>query len=287
MMAVQQDNGGEHVSPEDLGFGSTSSLQSPEDQEYHTMQVDTDYDDGADEKTDSAALFLRKFWRKVSAEPVTFDCFFSPKTQAYSCTLKLPMPGKTPRLFRSSPVYATKRSATRALAEYAIQCGILSEAGRSMDNLDKTTDPSTLAGPSRGPFDGSNNPRFARPGDADIHQNAVTLLNFAVQKHCVEPPNVVLDFVHHTEGSITGQHRGSIYRCDLRVRITPDTHEVYSTSQAFPSTRLAKEAVAQLALQDGVVFLFRLHNSMTTKISCSAGYAELKRLDYKLHPRTF
>lgn len=112
---------------------------------------------------------------------VTDKPSYPTSAQAYSCTLKLPMPGKTPRLFRSSPVYATKRSATRALAEYAIQCGILSEAGRSMDNLDKTTDPSTLAGPSRGPFDGSNNPRFARPGDADIHQNAVTLLNFAVQ----------------------------------------------------------------------------------------------------------
>lgn len=63
-----------------------------------------------------------------------------------------------------------------------------------------------------------------------------------------------------------GQFRGAIYRCDLRVRITPDLHEVYSTNQAFPSTRLAKDAVAQLALQDGVVILFKLHNSMTTKI---------------------
>lgn len=47
--------------------------------------------------------------------------------------------------------------------------------------------------------------------------------------------------------------------------------ETYSTTQSYPSTRLAKEAAAQLALQDGVVILFRLHNSMTTRICKQLG----------------
>lgn len=96
------------------------------------------------------------------------------------------MPGKEPRLFRSPPVYSSKRAAIRALAEYAIQCGILGEASRSMSQLDKVTDFSSLAGPACVPFDGSNNPRFALPGDTSVHQNPVTLLNLAVQVRSAE-----------------------------------------------------------------------------------------------------
>lgn len=68
-----------------------------------------------------------------------------------------------------------------------------------------------------------------------------------------------------------GRLRGAIYRCELRVRISPDVHEAYATTEAFSSMRLAKEAVAQLALQEGVVILFKLHNSMTTKICRQLG----------------
>jgi hypothetical protein len=60
--------------------------------------------------------------------------------------------------------------------------------------------------------------------------------------------------------------RGHVHKCDLRVRISPDIYETYATNAAFPSTRLAKDAVAQLALEEGVVILFKLHNSMTTKL---------------------
>lgn len=65
--------------------------------------------------------------------------------------------------------------------------------------------------------------------------------------------------------------RGAIYRWELRVRISPEVREIYSTTQAYTSTRLAKDAVAQLALQEGVVILFKLHNSMTTKICRQLG----------------
>lgn len=91
------------------------------------------------------------------------------------------MPQKEPRIFRSPPVYSSKREAVRALAEYAIQCGILGEAAHSMALLDKVIDPHSLPGPSQGPFDGSSNPRFAPQAELMSHQNPVTLLNLAVQ----------------------------------------------------------------------------------------------------------
>lgn len=93
----------------------------------------------------------------------------------------LPLPQKEPRIFRSPPVYASKRAAIRALAEYAMQCGILGEAARSMALLDQTIDPYSLPGPSCGPFDGSSNPRFVSQSDYSTHQSPVTLLNLAVQ----------------------------------------------------------------------------------------------------------
>lgn len=91
------------------------------------------------------------------------------------------MPQKEPQIFRSPPVYASKREAIRAMADYAMQCGVLGEAARSMALLDKTIDPYSLPGPSHGPFDGSSNPRFAPPGEITTHQSPVTLLNLAVQ----------------------------------------------------------------------------------------------------------
>lgn len=65
--------------------------------------------------------------------------------------------------------------------------------------------------------------------------------------------------------------QGAVYRCELRIRVSPEVHETYSTSQPYASTRLAKDAVAQLALQEGVVILFKLHNSMTTQICKQLG----------------
>lgn len=49
--------------------------------------------------------------------------------------------------------------------------------------------------------------------------------------------------------------------------------ETYATNASYPSTRLAKDAVAQLALQEGVVILLKLHNSTTTKICKQMGLA--------------
>lgn len=277
-MELLQDNGTEHMHP----VNSDSQSVQPNDTVIglpkleKTFVEDNDaYDDNeeADDQSDSPAVYLRKMWRKVSAEPLTFSCFRSPESRAYACTLKLPFPQASPRIFRSPPVYSSKRAAVHALSEYAIQCGILGEASRSMALLDNVSDPSTLPGPSRGPFDDSCNPRLAAPTDITFHQSAVTLLNLAVQKYCVEAPNVVLNFSHENtqrNGEQTNPPR-PVYRCQLQVRISPEVHEVYSTTRSYNSIRSAKEAVAQLALQEGVVILFKLHNSMTTKICKQLG----------------
>lgn len=66
--------------------------------------------------------------------------------------------------------------------------------------------------------------------------------------------------------SVPAQVKGYAHRCQLNIRITPDIAESYTTSASYPSTRQAKEAAAQLALAEGVVMLFKLHNSLTTKI---------------------
>lgn len=104
------------------------------------------------------------------------DCSWT--ARAYACTLKLPIPGKESRIFRSPPVYSSKQNAVRSLAEYAIQCGILSEASRSMDMLE----PTVLAQPKEpSTFDVSCNPRLAGTRSAQAHDSPVTLLNLAVQ----------------------------------------------------------------------------------------------------------
>lgn len=53
--------------------------------------------------------------------------------------------------------------------------------------------------------------------------------------------------------------------------MTPEIHETYVTSAAFTSNKQAKESVTQLALQQGVIALLKLHNSMTTKICLQMG----------------
>lgn len=80
-----------------------------------------------------------------------------------------------------------------------------------------------------------------------------------------------LDHVENKRSCSSAEIRGHVHKRDLRVRITPDIHETYATTAAFPSTRIAKDAVAQLALEEGVVFLFKLHNSMTTKLCKQLG----------------
>lgn len=96
MDLVLKDDGGEHVSAADV-LGSTSSNLSPEHEDSATMQVDPDYDEGPDEQNESPALFLRKHWRKVSPESVTFECFRSPKSESLFVSLPVQLLWPIPR----------------------------------------------------------------------------------------------------------------------------------------------------------------------------------------------
>lgn len=68
-------------------------------------------------------------------------------------------------------------------------------------------------------------------------------------------------------------------RYTLRCRITSDVHEQYTTADVFASTKAAKEAVAQLAIDEGVLSLIKLHNSITTKVCQQLGLAVPPRVE--------
>lgn len=91
-MELAEDQGGERQLE---SFGShaasgSNAVAGPSQLEKTYIEDDDtcdDDDEGADEKSDSPALYLRKFWRQVSAEPLTFSCFRSPKSEFGSISL--------------------------------------------------------------------------------------------------------------------------------------------------------------------------------------------------------
>lgn len=86
-MNLVQDLGGEmQMQLDDFGSQATSSRPAAACPSYcektYIEESDVyDDDEGPDEKNESPALYLRKFWRLVSAEPLTFSCFRSPKCE--------------------------------------------------------------------------------------------------------------------------------------------------------------------------------------------------------------
>lgn len=93
-MDLVQDDGGEHmdVDHSDLqrldAYADNAAAGPSQTMERTFIEDDNDEDEGdgegPDEQSESPALYLRKFWRKVSAEPLTFSCFRSPKSRSGS-----------------------------------------------------------------------------------------------------------------------------------------------------------------------------------------------------------
>lgn len=111
MEADRGDDGREHVDSNMLEMASmldrdrllaASGLPA---QESNTL-ASSGLEELDEEETDSPALFLRRFWCKVSIEPVTFDCYRSPKsmssfTPCSPSTAPLTVPGQpAPTLVR-------------------------------------------------------------------------------------------------------------------------------------------------------------------------------------------
>lgn len=91
-MDLVQDEGGEYLDslgslplPEVHGYNGAAGGPSQLEKTFIDYgDAYEDDDEGPDEKSNSPALYLRKFWRKVSIEPVVFDCFRSPKSRRSS-----------------------------------------------------------------------------------------------------------------------------------------------------------------------------------------------------------
>jgi hypothetical protein len=100
-MDIVQDDGGEHMTLDSLGSQSLAGMpdaaNSPSQLEKTFIEYGDaveDNDEGPDEKNESPALYLRKFWRKVSVEPVSFDCFKCPKSKCYTRPLSSKSAGR-------------------------------------------------------------------------------------------------------------------------------------------------------------------------------------------------
>lgn len=95
--------------------------------------------------------------------------------KAYACTLTLNLPPSNTKTYKAPAVYASKRAAINAIADYAMTCGILQEAARSMANSDRLSSSSYPI-----PTGMSSHRTFAETF-SDTATNSVTLLNLAVQ----------------------------------------------------------------------------------------------------------